>query len=371
MNDRLYFMDSLRSFTILFVIILHVTMSYTGFAPIQESFIRLDSVPEAYKGLFAVIAALLNGPSLNSIMFFIAGFFAFGTYQKRGCVSFFKEKLIKLGIPYLGGIIILAPLTEYIVNRSWGKNCNFPHYWLREFFLPETMTPQHLWFIGILFIFFIISMPIFALLQKRKQKTIHTDCTRNILIILFLIITFFLYFGMNSLYMPYTFINIFIIRFPPAVLPFYAAYFALGVYASFQKWFYGERKEHIYPWAILYALSLILYFGTFIIIPETREENHPLMALAFTVLVFSGLMLLMTVFKKYANKTSKFISWFSKNSYGAYIIHYFMVLFVVYLMREIPLPVIVKYIAQCIFLPCIIWILSGLLKGYTPLRRIL
>lgn len=371
MKDRLYFMDSLRGFTILLVVIFHLTMSYAELAPVQKAFIRLDSVPEAYKGFFTVVMALLNGPSLNSIMFFIAGFFAFGTYQKRGCLSFLKEKLIKLGIPYLGGFIILAPLTQYIVNRSWGENGNFPQYWLREFFLPGSITPQHLWFIGILFIFFIISMPVFTLLQKRKQETIHKRCARNIIIILFLIITFFLYFGMNCLYKPYNFINIFIIRFPPAVLPFYAAYFALGVYASFQKWFYGEHKEYIYPWAILYMLSLILYFGTFIIIPETREENHPLMAFAFTVLVFSGLMLLMTVFKKYANKTSKFISWFSKNSYGAYIIHYFIVLWVVYLMREMPLPIIIKYIAQCIFLPCIIWILSGLLKGYTPLRRIL
>jgi fucose 4-O-acetylase-like acetyltransferase len=61
---------------------------------------------------------LINGPLLNSIMFFIAGFFAFGAYQRKGSLLFIKDKLKRLGIPYLGGLILLSPLTHYIAKSE-------------------------------------------------------------------------------------------------------------------------------------------------------------------------------------------------------------------------------------------------------------
>jgi hypothetical protein len=364
-------MDTLRGFTIFLVVIYHVTLIYTEFTPVQKYLILLDPVPETYKGLFMGILTLTSGPLLNSLMFFIAGFFAFGAYQRKGGLLFFKDKIKKLGIPYLGGLITLAPLTLYIANRSWGKDDSFPRFWLKEFFLPRTINPQHLWFIGVLLIFFIISIPVFGFLRKRKQETRHKRCTQKIMIIFFLLITFLFYFGLNFRYRTYTFISIYIIKFPPVLLPLYAAYFALGVYASFQKWFSGGRKEYIYPWAVTYTLSLILYMGIFVIIPTSMEANNPLMALAYTVSIFSGIMLMIAVFKRYANKETKFIAWFSRNSYGAYLLHYLIVFGLVYLTRTISLPVMVKYIAQCVFCPCLAWVLAGLLKSYTPLRRIL
>jgi hypothetical protein len=188
---------------------------------------------------------------------------------------------------------------------------------------------------------------------------------------LFLLGTFFIYFVLNFFYKPYDFISLYIINFPPAVLPIYAAYFALGVYASFQKWFSGERKEYIYPWTITYAISLVLYMGTFIVIPTAMEINHPLLAAAFTVSLFSGVMSMAAIFKKFGNKNTKFNLLLSRNSYGSYIIHYFIVFLTVYLMRNVSLPVIVKYIIQGIFCPCLIWSISGLLKNYTPLKKIL
>jgi hypothetical protein len=358
-------MDRLRSFAIFLVIIFHLTLLYTEFSPVQ------NSVPEIYNGIFMGISSLINGPLLNSIMFFIAGFFAFGVYQRKGSLSFLKDKLKKLGIPYIGGLIILAPLTQYIANRSWGENRNFFHYWSKDFFLPKTIVPHHLWFIGILLVFFIVSILFFKLLQKNKHEIQHKRYVQNIIIFLFLVGTFFAYFGLGFFWTPYDFVSIYIINFPPVVLPIYAAYFALGIYASFQNWFSNNRKQYIFPWAIAYSLFLILNIGTFVVIPTALEDNHPLLAIGFIGSTFTGIMLLIAIFKKYANKTSRLTSWISKNSYGAYIIHYFIVFLVVYLMRDISLPFFIKYIIQSILCPCVVWILASLIKRYTPLKNIL
>ena len=96
MNNRLYFMDSLRAFTIWLVLFFHLSLLYTAFQAVQ------NPVPEQYTGIFMGISALINGQMLNSIMFFTAGFFAFETYRKKGCVSdIFKRP----GLPYIAGFI--------------------------------------------------------------------------------------------------------------------------------------------------------------------------------------------------------------------------------------------------------------------------
>jgi hypothetical protein len=273
--NRLYFMDNLRSFAICLVIIFHLTLLYTEFTPVQ------NPIPEAYNGIFMGISSLINGPLLNSIMFFIAGFFAFATYRRKGGLSFVKDKLIKLGIPYIGGLIVLAPVTQYIANHSWGKDDNFFQFLLKDFFLPKTITPHHLWFIGILLIFFVIAIPFFNVLQKNKKEIRHKRYVQNIIIVFFLAGMFFAYFGLGFFCKPYDFISIYIINFPPMVLPIYAAYFILGVYAYFQNWFSIEHKQYIFPWAIAYIIFLILNIGTFIVIPTALADNHPLLAIAF------------------------------------------------------------------------------------------
>ena len=363
--NRLYFMDNLRSFAICLVVIFHLTLLYTEFTPVQ------NPIPESYNGMFMGISSLINGPLLNSIMFFIAGFFAFETYRRKGGLSFAKDKLIKLGIPYIGGLIVLAPVTQYIANHSWGKDDNFFQFWLKDFFLPKTITPHHLWFIGILLIFFVMAIPFFNVVQKNKKEIRHKRYVQNIIIALFLAGMFFAYFGLGFFYKPYDFTSIYIINFPPMVLPIYAAYFILGVYAYFQNWFSIEHKQYIFPWAIAYIVFLILNIGTFIVIPTALADNHPLLAIAFIGSTFTGILLLIGIFKRFTNKITNFTSWVSKNSYGTYIFHYCIVFLVVYFMRDIPIPFMVKYVVQCIFCPCIIWAFAGLLKRYTPLKKTL
>ena len=155
------------------------------------------------------------------------------------------------------------------------------------------------------------------------------------------------------------------------MLPIYAGYFLLGIYASRHGWFNGENKEHVFSWAAAFAANTVLYFGTLVIDDIEPETNHPLLAFAASGMLFSGVFLLITVFKKYQNKTSSIKAWLSKNSYGAYIVHYLIVFGIVYLMLEMPLPVIAKYIIQIFVCTCLAWITAGLLKRYTPWRNLL
>jgi peptidoglycan/LPS O-acetylase OafA/YrhL len=59
-------------------------------------------------------------------------------------------------------------------------------------------------------------------------------------------------------------------------------------------------------------------------------------------------MALPALFQKYANRDSRFLKGISKSSYSAYIIHYPIIYFLIYSMRDIPVPQTLRYIAQLI-----------------------
>jgi peptidoglycan/LPS O-acetylase OafA/YrhL len=186
-----------------------------------------------------------------------------------------------------------------------------------------------------------------------------------------LLASFAVYFCLNFFYKPYNFVSVYIVDFPAVMLPVYAGYFLLGIYASRRGWFDTEKREYVFPWAAAFAANTVLYFGTLLAAGVEPETNHPLLAFAANGMTFSGVFLMTALFKKYQNKTSSIKAWLSKNSYGAYIIHYLIVFGLVYLMLKTPLPVIVKYVIQIIACPCLSWISADVLKRYTPLRSLL
>jgi hypothetical protein len=371
MKGRLDFLDELRSFTIGLVVFHHVTLLYTAQFQFVNKFVR-NPIPDEFNMLFLLLIFLISGPMLNAVMFFIAGYFVFASYEKRGPLAFVKDKIKKLGIPYLFGLAVLSPLTLFIARLSWDKNTGLGHFWTREFFLPRIISPLHLWFIGILLVFFVVFTPLLGWLKKRENRgKRRKNHPRAPVYILFLLATFAVYFCLNNFYKPYHFLSIYIVNFPAVMLPIYAGYFLLGVYTSRHGWFNRESKEYVFPWAAAFAVNAALYFGTLVVAGIEPETNHPLLAFAANGMTFSGVFLLTALFRKYRNKTSPIKVWLSKNSYGAYIIHYLIVFGVVYLMLEMPLPVIAKYIIQIFICPCLAWVSAGFLKRYTPLRNLL
>jgi hypothetical protein len=366
MKSRLCFLDTLRTFTIGLVVFHHVTILYAAELQFANQFVR-NPVSAQYGMFFLFLLFLISGPMLNSIMFFIAGYFARASYEKRGARGFIKDKLKRLGIPYLFGLAVLAPVALFIARLSWGDQGGLGRFWAKEFFRPGTISPLHLWFIGILLIFFIASAPLLGRLKKTRE-TGKKQRSRALVYMLFLPATFAVYFCLGRFYKPYTFLSVYIVNFPAVMLPVYAGYFLLGVYASRHGWFVNENRIYILPWALAFAANIALYFGTLIAagVDPVLETNHPLLAFASNGMVFSGVFLLIALFGKYQNKTSPARAWFSKNSYGAYIIHYLVVFGLVYAMREMPLPVMAKYLIQIVICPCLAWTAAGLLRRYTP-----
>lgn len=94
-SDRITFLDNLRAFVIVLVVILHGSMVYMVGAP--EWWYVVDAQNSL---LFTILVFLIDVP-IMLIMFFIAGYFAMPSLLKRDPDQFLKDKFIRVGAPCL------------------------------------------------------------------------------------------------------------------------------------------------------------------------------------------------------------------------------------------------------------------------------
>jgi len=68
--------------------------------------------------VFATYQAFLQAFFMG-FLFFLAGYFVPGAYDKKGPAKFLRDRLIRLGTPTLLFMFLIGPFTEYYVAQSW------------------------------------------------------------------------------------------------------------------------------------------------------------------------------------------------------------------------------------------------------------
>lgn len=117
-SGRLEWVDQLRTMVIVLVVNMHacVTYSHVGSWYVTEQ-------PEP--PLVIKIAFLFWEGHLQSffmgLLFFIAGYFAYGSLERKGPAGFFSERCFRLGLPTLLYMVILHPLIVFVIN-PWGSH---------------------------------------------------------------------------------------------------------------------------------------------------------------------------------------------------------------------------------------------------------
>ena len=93
---RLSYLDNIRSLVIVFVIVVHSAVTYSGFG----SWYYVESFPEQLSVFemifFGFLQSFLQAWDMG-LLFFIAGLFASMALEKRGSFAFIKERTFRLG----------------------------------------------------------------------------------------------------------------------------------------------------------------------------------------------------------------------------------------------------------------------------------
>jgi glucan biosynthesis protein C len=166
-SARLYYLDWLRVLAILGVFLFHAVHPFDIFP---------WEIKNAEQSVLATLFIVFLGPWGMPLFFFMSGAASWFALLQRTGRQFVRERVMRLLIPFLIGCLLLSPLQLYF---QWNHQLQSGEFsgTLLEFFQYRKISigPQvfgwagyHLWFLGFLFAFSLIALPLFQWLKKDK-----------------------------------------------------------------------------------------------------------------------------------------------------------------------------------------------------------
>jgi len=350
---------------ILFVIVMHVSMTYMLYSPSWWYVISDKGSP-----VLVVIVNVLD-IFMMPVLFFISGYFTPASYAKKGFVSFLKDKIRHIFLPWIVGIILIVPLYPLFS----GKSINDIIGSLKENVLYLFDSQGHLWYLGVLFLFLLAYAFVSYFKPPSNIRTTSSNRKSILLLLVSIVISAMCAYLSTAYITPYdnwlSFAYIFSLK--PAKIAIYICAFILGVYARQTNWFTKDGwMPRISTWSI-WAISTTTCYMVLrlLIIPNydivLLEKILPVLdaICSFTTLVYA--LLIGIKFQK-----SRIASWLvgmSPYSYGIYWIHIPVMILYLQFINELNFPIFIKWISG-ILVTCIgSWLISKYVLKRVPLFK--
>ncbi len=178
-TSRLSFIDNLRWVMIMLVLSMHAAVTYSNHGSWYYNeathLNRLEDIS------FLTYQVFLQSFFMG-LLFFVAGYFVPGAFDRKGAARFLKDRAYRLGLPSLLYIFVLHPITCYYAAAVWAPDDpnrsfvrEYAHYITRGRFLSGNGP---LWFC-IALLFFCCVYAAWRTLSTRKAASGPKSFPRN------------------------------------------------------------------------------------------------------------------------------------------------------------------------------------------------
>ena len=150
-TSRLLFIDNIRWSMIILVLSMHACDTYSPFG--NWYYVDRQETGLGTSLFFAVYQSFLQA-FFMAVLFFIAGYFSAAAYRSKGFFAVRpRSASIRLGLPTLLYMLVIGPLTQYFLSRTWGTG-GFGHQWLVHLKDGEWLSETGpMWFCAALLLF--------------------------------------------------------------------------------------------------------------------------------------------------------------------------------------------------------------------------
>lgn len=362
-EKRMYFLDNLRSFIVLLVVVFHASMAYMPSAPWW--WYVLDSQRNPFFDLFV----LINDVFMMPTMFFIAGYFAVKSLVRTGTTQFVRDKMFRLVIPWIVGVIFLAPAVTYFIyiTRTATPPPYF-YYWFHLFF-GEAYQQAHYWFLGALALFCLVLALVYQ--QNWLKLSVLTATNPSTAFLSgFVVLGSTAFFGINMMVNDYAWVNVkYILMIQPTRFVLYILYFALGVYASRHQWFTSGGYCPSPRW---WVPSAVVAGGLFIGCKIIFAKNATIVVMAANAVVHTlfclcAVFALCSMFQRWGNSHAYLWRRLAANSYAIYFVHQFPVFSLNYALLNLDAGPVGKFFLASSLAVVISYVSCELVIGKLPL----
>ncbi|WP_077850269.1 acyltransferase family protein [Clostridium beijerinckii] len=378
------YIDNIRWLMIIFVVVMHLNVTYSNMG---LWYYMEPSKTDRISTLIFAVYGFFTQAYFMGLLFFIAGYFLPGSYDKKGTVIFIRDRLFRLGIPILVYMLLIHPLTIMIIGAYNPINAVGFRAWYIEYLSSFTFlsTSGPLWFAVALLIF----SGFYALLRSVFFR--QANVVKNIKPVLITHTRVLMFIAIIS-------IMAFLIRVvcPSGVTLFnnkmgnfmqlgnfssYIVLFILGIVAYRRKLLDSVTYDFGKVW---FKLSSILGFPLCFIIlilggaaenPRTLLGGFYWQSMAFSIwesFFCVGICLgLLAIFRERFNTQGRLGRFLSANAFGVYVFHAPILVGITLLFRNIVIaPGLKMFLMAGIVLP-VCFVCSYLLRKVPIIRKII
>ena len=348
-NSRILFLDNLKSFIVCLMIAFHVATCYMLYAP--DGWYVVDKTnPQLFFLLFVLWADVFIVP----VMFFLSGYFAIKSLGDHTARYFWKNKLLKVGIPWVLGVVLFAAPVTYLTLLSRGIDIPYGQFANRIFLFGPQFSHIQYWLLGVLLLLYIVlflaSRFFPGLIEQKKPSA------PGIKMFLVLAITSYI-FTAGSYTLAHSNSDQWCIVWPilvfqPTRIALHVIYFILGAYAWRSQWFAkGTYKADPAKWLPAFIVLSIIYLWYIMFGKATGASPFQFMMFReawHVLLLMSAVFGLLAIFQSKLDYSNKLMKIMTKNSHTMYFAHLEIVLPLAWYFTGIELPVYIKFAVVCL-----------------------
>jgi glucan biosynthesis protein C len=353
---RLFYIDHLRVALVILVVLHHVAIVYGAILPmfyyLEPPFTSAGVIdPLAYLAL--LVFSLFNQAWFMGAFFLLAGYFAPGSFDRKGPGSFLKDRLLRLGIPLLVFYFLLSPISWlglWLMPASL-TGITTPPTWQAY---PRFIGLGPLWFVAMLLIFSFGYAAWRMLTRNRTSSSMSKSLPPSYLGIGIFVLALALVSFLVRMVVP---LGKSVRGFPTlAYLPQYLSFFVIGTVASRRDWFRALPRSMgavgfvvaavagivLFPLAVggrLFSLDLTALANSF----GNGHWQSAVYALWDSIFAVGMCLGLITLFRRLFNGQGRFGRFLSRHSYAVYVTHIPIVVVVAFALSGIELTPLLKF----------------------------
>jgi len=369
----------LRAVVIVVVVAIHSVLAYCSFVPLQVRFGTRSDLWRAYPivdgrrwaGFDPIVG--FTDPFGMSLMFFLSGLFVLNSLQRKGIARFVRDRVTRLGLPFVVAVTFLAPAAyypTYLVTIADPTLKNFLRQWSSLGEWPSGPA----WFIWILLAFDCLAAGFFLMMADCADSPGLSYCrvlsTPAGFFWTLMAVSGIAYVPMVLAFGPAHWTEHGPFMFQTSRLPFYAVWFCAGVYTGAQgihRFVLAPRGALAQNWLRWLGWTSAA-FGVLTVVTQTAVWSTAspwsglVTATAWVLSCTAATLWVLAMFLRFGGTRVRVMDSLCKNAYGIFLVHYLFVTWMQYFLLRAHLAALAK--GSIVFLGALVfsWVFVAALR---------
>src|SRR5271163_1530560 len=320
--------DRARSCIIVTMLMHHSVIPYTYYGHTdRQSFLAFDGL------------VTFNDSYFMAAMFLLSGLFVWPSLKRKGVGDFLRGRLLRLGLPYVVGAVILMPIAYYAVElRNAGPGSGLFAFWWKTITVgPWESGP--IWFLGVLLAFDMLAAAVYRVAPGLAEPIgrLSAACLNHPFYAFWTLLaaSFVVYVPLDLYFGIARWFTLGPLAIQASRVLLYLLYFFVGVgigSVGLSRGPLSDNGELARRWPAWLAATIVTYTGLIALIYYKREfvpdPNNPPQwwdaahALFFACFSASQTINLLTLFLRFDSRGKSIFDPLSQSSFGIFLIHY-------------------------------------------------